>query len=142
MGVQQASVIQTDVIQNDMMMDEDDNDVNNINNNNTNNNNGIIKPNFEKLSAQEMAGGNVEYRKIRVSPHRYTPLREQWDTIMQPLVEYMKLQVRFNPKNRCVELKTSEFTEDGGSIQKGADFVQAFMMGFGSTRCCCNITIR
>jgi rRNA processing protein Krr1/Pno1 len=27
-------------------------------------------------------------------------------------------------------MKTSEFTEDIGAIQKGADFLQAFMMGF------------
>jgi RNA-binding protein PNO1 len=49
---------------------------------------------------------------------------------MPPLVEYLKLLVRFNPKNRCVELKTCEKTEDSGSIQKGQDFLEAFMMGF------------
>jgi RNA-binding protein PNO1 len=29
-----------------------------------------------------------------------------------------------------VELKTSSHTEDSGSLQKGADFVSAFMLGF------------
>jgi RNA-binding protein PNO1 len=33
-------------------------------------------------------------------------------------------------KKRCVELKASEHTEDVGAIQKAADFVQAFCMGF------------
>ena len=47
---------------------------------------------------------------------------------MSPVVEYLKLQIRFNPKNRSVELKTSEFTEDPGSIQKGQDFIEAFFM--------------
>lgn len=28
------------------------------------------------------------------------------------------------------ELKTSEHTQDIGAVQKGADFLQAFMMGF------------
>jgi RNA-binding protein PNO1 len=49
---------------------------------------------------------------------------------MSPLVEYLKLQVRFNPQNRSVELKTSTITDDPGAIQKGQDFVDAFMMGF------------
>jgi RNA-binding protein PNO1 len=49
---------------------------------------------------------------------------------MSPVVEYLKLQIRFNPKNRCVELKTSEATEDIGAVQKGQDYIEAFMMGF------------
>lgn len=49
---------------------------------------------------------------------------------MTPVVQYLKLQIRFNPKSRTVELKTSEETEDAGSIQKAQDFVEAFMMGF------------
>ncbi len=49
---------------------------------------------------------------------------------MNPLIEHMKLQVRFNPKSRSVELKTSEFTAEPEALQKGADFVQAFMLGF------------
>lgn len=42
----------------------------------------------------------------------------------------MKLQIRMNPKRKCVEVKTSEYTEDKNSIQKCADFLKAFMMGF------------
>ena len=49
---------------------------------------------------------------------------------MSPIVEFLRLQFRFNPKTRSVELKTSELTEDPGAIQKGQDFVEAFMMGF------------
>jgi RNA-binding protein PNO1 len=39
-------------------------------------------------------------------------------------------QVRFNTKSRSVEMKTSPHTADIGGLQKGADFVSAFMMGF------------
>jgi RNA-binding protein PNO1 len=49
---------------------------------------------------------------------------------MSPIVEFLKLQIRFNTKNRSVELKTSSDTEDAGAIQKGQDFIEAFMMGF------------
>ena len=38
-------------------------------------------------------------------------------------------KVRFNTKTRCVEMKTSSQSLDG-ALQKGADFVSAFMMGF------------
>eukprot|EP01035_Chromulina_nebulosa_P007358 gene7358-9936_t len=81
-------------------------------------------PNFPAISAVDAMGGAVEYRKVRCPPHRLTPLRNQWDNIMSPVVEYLKLQIRFNPATRSVELKTSELTEDSGAIQKGQDFIE------------------
>lgn len=89
-----------------------------------------VVPDFPALTAAEMGTGSKEYRRIRVPPHRLTPLRQEWDVIMQPIVEHLLLQIRFNPKMRAVELKTSQHTMDPGAIQKGADFVQAFMLGF------------
>lgn len=91
---------------------------------------GTGAPQFKALSAREMAGGQDKYRRVRIPAHRYTPLRNNWENIMRPLVEHMKVQVRFNPKTRNVEMKTSEHTEDAGALQKSADFVQAFAMGF------------
>lgn len=44
-------------------------------------------------------------RRIRIPPHRYTPLRENWENIMRPVVEHLKLLIRVNPANRSVELK-------------------------------------
>jgi len=35
-----------------------------------------------------------------------------------------------NTKKKCVELKTSEYTEDRNSIQRCSDFLKAFMLGF------------
>ena len=87
-------------------------------------------PSFPPVSASVAMGGKVEYRKIRCPPHRLTPLRNQWENLMSPIVEHLKLQIRFNPKTRCVELKTSDSTDDLGAIQKGQDFIEAFMMGF------------
>jgi len=89
-----------------------------------------IKPNFPALTAQKMNGGSIEERKIPVPPHRLTPLKENWMNIYTPIVTHMKLQIRMNTRNRCVELRTSELTEDIGSLQKATDFVQAFMLGF------------
>ena len=89
----------------------------------------LVAPKFPALSAAQIAGGS-ELRRVRVPPHRYTPLRAQWANVMRPVVEYLKLQIRMNMKTRSVELKTSEHTSDAGALQKGCDFLQAFMMGF------------
>ena len=42
----------------------------------------------------------------------------------------MKLDMRMNLKTRKVEIKTKADTEDVGALQKAADFVQAFLLGF------------
>ena len=91
--------------------------------------NDITQPSFRKLNAIEQSQ-RIEYRRIRCPPHRYTPLKENWEQILLPLVQYLKLQVRFNTKTRSVEMRTSPHTIDSGALQKGADFCSAFMLGF------------
>ena len=71
-----------------------------------------------------------EIRRVSVPAHRYTPLKENWPKIFQPLVEHLKLQVRFNLKTRNVEIRNSPETENIGDLQKAADFVKAFIVGF------------
>ena len=91
----------------------------------------VEQPTFQKLSASaSRIGGKSEYRRMRCPAHRYTPLRENWEQLLTPLVEYLKLQVRFNTRTRSVEMKTSRHTLDATSLQKGADFIGAFMLGF------------
>jgi len=50
------------------------------------------QPTFPQLSAMAARGGKTEYRRVRCPPHRYTPLRENWEQILTPLVEFLKLQ--------------------------------------------------
>mmetsp|Transcript_30784 Transcript_30784/g.117807 ORF Transcript_30784/g.117807 Transcript_30784/m.117807 type:complete len:254 (-) Transcript_30784:111-872(-) len=88
------------------------------------------KPRFEKAKARDGKGLKTQFRKVLVPAHRYTPLKSQWTEIYKPLVENLKLQVRMNLKSRCVEMKVSPHTEDPEAIQKGADFVKAFILGF------------
>lgn len=80
------------------------------------------------LVLQSQAGG--ELRRIAVPAHRYSPLRENWLKIFKPIVEHLKLQVRFNTRTRHVELRASSETVDKTTLQKGADFVRAFILGF------------
>eukprot|EP00186_Timspurckia_oligopyrenoides_P001080 CAMPEP_0182442398 /NCGR_PEP_ID=MMETSP1172-20130603/1310_1 /TAXON_ID=708627 /ORGANISM="Timspurckia oligopyrenoides, Strain CCMP3278" /LENGTH=210 /DNA_ID=CAMNT_0024637213 /DNA_START=69 /DNA_END=701 /DNA_ORIENTATION=+ len=72
----------------------------------------------------------VQYRKVPVPPHRFTPVKSSWPELYQPLVKQLKLQVRMNPKSRCIELKTSSYTTDPSSLQKGTEFIKAFLLGF------------
>lgn len=90
----------------------------------------VEQPSFPKLSAMAERGGKVEYRRVRCPKHRYTPLREDWEQILMPLVQFLKLQVRFNTQSRSIEMKTSPHTLDTGALQKGADFCSAYMLGF------------
>mmetsp|Transcript_30141 Transcript_30141/g.70905 ORF Transcript_30141/g.70905 Transcript_30141/m.70905 type:complete len:220 (-) Transcript_30141:1010-1669(-) len=87
-------------------------------------------PQFAPLTAAETSDGKIEYRRVAVPSHRLSPLKDKWTTIYEPLVTHMKLQVRFNVKTRQVELRTSEHTDDPGALQKGQDFVKAFVLGF------------
>ncbi|RMX47075.1 hypothetical protein pdam_00016988 [Pocillopora damicornis] len=88
------------------------------------------RPSFPPAKAEKLMGGKTETRKIPVPPHRYTPLKESWMKIFTPIVEQLKLQIRFNLSARKVEIRTSKDTQDIGAIQKAADFVQAFLLGF------------
>jgi len=75
-------------------------------------------------------GPPVEFRKIPVPSHRYAPLKEHWMKIFTPIVEHLKLQVRFNLKTRNVEIRSCPETDDISNVQKAADFVKAFVYGF------------
>ncbi|TRM62544.1 hypothetical protein BD626DRAFT_548432 [Schizophyllum amplum] len=71
-----------------------------------------------------------ETRRVPVPPHRMSPLKREWINIFGPMTELLGLQVRMNVQRRCVEMRTSELTKDIGALQKGADFVKAFTLGF------------
>ena len=59
-----------------------------------------------------------------------TPLKKEWLKVYTPIVEHLKLQVRMNLKKKAVDIRTCGGTEDIGAVQKAADFVKAFTLGF------------
>eukprot|EP00594_Rhizosolenia_setigera_P009357 CAMPEP_0178964830 /NCGR_PEP_ID=MMETSP0789-20121207/15911_1 /TAXON_ID=3005 /ORGANISM="Rhizosolenia setigera, Strain CCMP 1694" /LENGTH=256 /DNA_ID=CAMNT_0020649681 /DNA_START=29 /DNA_END=799 /DNA_ORIENTATION=+ len=131
-----ASVVQSRILQSESIAKEELMNNNNDDNDDAMDTSGEM-PTFDKLSAQQAAASNKkggknqsEYRRVRCPQHRYSPLRESWEQIITPLVEFLGLQVRFNTRSRSVEMKTSRQTQDMGALQKGADFVSAFMLGF------------
>ncbi|KAI9205683.1 uncharacterized protein BJ171DRAFT_474170 [Polychytrium aggregatum] len=88
------------------------------------------KPKFDALKPSEMGSGKAQYRKVPIPPHRMTPLKKDWLQIYTPLVDNLKLHVRMNVQARAVEIKTSADTQEEGAIQKAADFVRAYALGF------------
>ncbi|CAG8566158.1 735_t:CDS:2 [Rhizophagus irregularis] len=79
----------------------------------------IIKPKFRPATINELNNGISQLRKISVPSHRFKPLKKDWKKIYEPLVKHLSLQVRMNTRSN-----------HSGSLQKAADFVKAFMMGF------------
>lgn len=71
----------------------------------------------------------VDVRKIPVPLNRRSALKENWLKIITPIVEHLKLQVRYNIKARQVEIKITR-EADLSHLQKAADFVKAFLYGF------------
>ncbi|KAK6865197.1 hypothetical protein PG995_001725 [Apiospora arundinis] len=72
----------------------------------------------------------VSSRKVPVPPHRMSPLKATWPKIYPVIVEHLGLAVRMNVKSKAVELRTTRKTTDSGALQKGADFITAFALGF------------
>jgi len=88
------------------------------------------RPHLPPISAQNLHNDKSDFRKIPVPANRYTPLKENWLRIFTPIVEHLGLQVRFNLRSRNVEIKACKETKDIRSVQKAADFVKAFTLGF------------
>ncbi|XP_059471419.1 RNA-binding protein PNO1 [Neocloeon triangulifer] len=87
-------------------------------------------PSAKRQNRKQAADSEFETRKVPVPSHRYTPLKDNWMKIFTPIVEHLQLQVRFNLKTRQVEIRTCKDTKDISYLQKAADFVKAFILGF------------
>uniref|UniRef100_A0A182IMF5 K Homology domain-containing protein n=1 Tax=Anopheles atroparvus TaxID=41427 RepID=A0A182IMF5_ANOAO len=86
----------------------------------------------ESASAKEkpVKRSGAETRKVFIPRTRKTALKENWMKIFTPVVEQLSLKIRYNIKQNQVELQTSPATPDALYIQKAADFVRAFALGF------------
>merc|ERR1711872_348052 len=78
------------------------------------------RPHFPPIAPEALENTVDSLRKIPVPNNRYTPLKQNWEKIYSPIVEHLKLQVRFNLQTRNVEIKTCEETKNIGAIQKAA----------------------
>ena len=65
-------------------------------------------PHFPALSAQDMAVFTLSSNSFTLQ----TPLKNNWEKLMRPVVDQLKLLIRFNTKTMCVELKVMERRRD------------------------------
>jgi len=84
----------------------------------------------DRSSQKRQKMTNIESRVVRVPPNRYGPLKANWMKIFTPIVKNLGLQIRFNTRAKCVELRNSDESSDVANLQKAADFVKAFLLGF------------
>ncbi|KAI6233198.1 hypothetical protein M3Y99_00945700 [Aphelenchoides fujianensis] len=77
------------------------------------------------------SGADAEMRKVPIPSSRYNRLRTNWPKITAPIVQQLKLQIRFNLKSRRVEIRCpKDQTPNLTYLQKAEDFVRAFSLGF------------
>uniref|UniRef100_A0A1Q3F3B0 Putative rna-binding protein pno1p n=1 Tax=Culex tarsalis TaxID=7177 RepID=A0A1Q3F3B0_CULTA len=76
------------------------------------------------------SGPKKEIRKVFVPRSRQSALKEQWLKIFTPIVEQLLLQIRYNVRSKQVEIRLGSETRDPSNLQRGADFVRAFVLGF------------
>ena len=69
-------------------------------------------------------------RSVNIPPNRMTPLKTNWEKILETVTQNMKLQIRMNTKKKTVDIRECEETEDRAAIQRTHDFLKAFMLGF------------
>jgi len=87
-------------------------------------------PSFGPAPASAGQTLRSEMRRVAIPPHRMSPLKKDWINIFGPLTEILGLQIRMNVQRKCVEMRTSKHTKELGALQKGADFVKAYALGF------------
>jgi|EP00505_MAST-04D_sp_SCG-Rhode-Island_P000301 RNA-binding protein PNO1 len=96
-------------------------------------NQGVLAPQFPPMkesSAERLGEKKDEFRRIKVPQNRLTPLRENWENILKPVVIHLKLLIRMNTKTKSIEMKNGPDTEDPNALQKASDFIGCFLMGF------------
>ncbi|KAL3310048.1 pre-rRNA-processing protein pno1 [Cichlidogyrus casuarinus] len=73
-----------------------------------------------------------EIRTVTVPPNRKAPLKKIWKNIVEILVKQLNLLVCLNTKDKSwkIMLKNSPKSTDPQYLQKGVDFVSAFLAGF------------
>ena len=87
-------------------------------------------PVYSALPAEGLQNSVREVRRIQVPANRLTPLRDSWVTLLQPLIQHFKLQVRMNTKRKAVEMRNGPNSTEQNGLQKASEYLRAFILGF------------
>ncbi len=72
----------------------------------------------------------IKERSIAIPQYRYNRIKENWVKIYTAIVEYGKLQIRYNKNTKSIDLRTSEHTADNTYLERSVNFIQALVEGF------------
>ncbi|KAL0238937.1 hypothetical protein PCE1_004628 [Barthelona sp. PCE] len=89
-----------------------------------------VQPLFDKLEVEEQDIDMEEIRHVYVPANRLSPLKREWASLYEPLVKQLHLQVQYHSRRKQVLLRNSPQTKDIGALDKGQEFVRAFILGF------------
>lgn len=95
------------------------------------------KPRFTAESKNKaLMSSKPMYRKVQISPHRLSPLKNNWVKIYPPIIDHLNLQVKLNLSKKTVDLRSHAKTiNPEGALQKAVDFLTAFNFGFELNDC-------
>ena len=72
-----------------------------------------------------------EYRRVIILPNRRSFLKLHWaKEIVPPVIEHLKLNIRYNQKTNAVEFMTSSETTNPQAMTKAVNFINAINAGF------------
>ncbi len=72
----------------------------------------------------------VHYRSIQIPESKIKVLKQEWLKIYTPIVQIGKLQIRFNPRAKQVEIRTCSTTNDLCYLERSMTYIQAVIDGF------------
>ena len=84
----------------------------------------------EPIARKRPALPKTDIRRVFIPANRRTPLKTHWEEIIDLIVNQLKLNIRYNVRRKCVELAKNDLTTDFNALQKGADFIKTFTLGF------------
>lgn len=76
-----------------------------------------------ETSLQQLRSISIPLNKLRL-------IKQEWLKIYTPIVELGKLQIRFDIRDRKIDLRTCESTQDSSFLERGINYIQAIIDGF------------
>lgn len=73
---------------------------------------------------------DIHYRSIQIPESKIKTLKQEWLKIYTPIVQIGKLQIRFNPRTKHIELRTCSLTTDLCYLERSMTYIQAILEGF------------
>jgi len=89
----------------------------------------LKRPNFSEAKPENIKQARSK-RAVYIPSNRYSALKENWKKILEPITKQLKLQIMYDIKRSTVFLRTCDQTKDIGALQKAAEFIRAFSLGF------------